>query len=291
MSVKRSPIKQNTAQHNLSSSSLDLSTGSSYVTHRTQKRNQGDDFESFMKKMETLFTSWTTKQDLKNETILESVNVIREQNIKITQSIEFVSAQYEEMRTKIEQLEKEKSADKVHIQNLEQKIEHLERNMNCTSLEIRNVPIKKGEKKDDLFSMVTNLCDSLNVPLDGFEIRNVYRGFSKSQNQKPIVVDFLSARIKENILVAVKQFTQQNGSKLSTSNLKLEGQLSTIYVSDYLTPKMKRLHFLVRDFSSTHCYKYCWATPGAIYLRKKEGDPAIRIKSEEDLKSFATGIL
>lgn len=105
--------------------------------------------------------------------------------------------------------------------------------------------------------------------MSGPDIRNVYRGFSKSDKLKLIIIDFLSASIKDKILNNWKELGKQNGTKLSAAHLKLEGPQSTIYVSEYITPKMKRLHFLVRDYSSTHGYKYCWVTPGAIYLRRK----------------------
>lgn len=257
------------------------------TSRRPQKRRQGEDFDSLMLKMEHMFKEWTRKQDEKNVTILETMQNIKDQISGLSSSIEFISAQYDTIKIKMEHYEEERRKDQTYIQTLKQKIETLERNTRNTSIEVRNVLRTNRETKSDLFTIINNLTDILQVPIKPNEIRNIYRGYAKSEGKNPIVVDLTTTSLKEQLIEAIKSYKKRNkGQNITTSDLKINGPIRQIYISDYLSPTLKRLHYLARDFASSNDYKFCWSTSSAIYLRKKEGDPAIKVRNEEDLNKL-----
>ncbi|CAG4933869.1 unnamed protein product [Parnassius apollo] len=136
MPIERSPSK---IQFYCSSSSPDLSEDKN-ITMRPQKRKQGDDIEFLMQKFESMFSNWTSTQDEKYATLLETMNTIKDQNTHISSSLEFLSHQYDSLKDKYDNLLQGKKVDKIYIENLENKIEILERNNHASCIEIRNIP-------------------------------------------------------------------------------------------------------------------------------------------------------
>lgn len=257
------------------------------VTIRSQKRKKGDELENIIEKMESMFNMWTKKQDVKYDDLLRTVHTIKEQNEGISISLDFISKQYEEMKNKLSKLEIDRRNDQIYIQALEKKVEFLEVKSRNTTFEIRNVPIYNGESTTDLCGYVKNLSTTLQIPFETSDIKNIYRGYSKSEKIKPIVVELLTVLQKEKLLNSVKTFKKLNtNSKLNTSHLKKEGAPVPIYVSDYLSAKMKRLHFMARDYAAVNNFKFCWATSTTIYLRKKEGEQVLKVRSEQDLQNL-----
>lgn len=73
-------------------------------------------------------------------------------------------------------------------------------------------------------------------------------------------------------------------SKFSTETLHIKGPRKPVFISENLTPKMKRLFYVSKEYARTNSFDHCWLVNGKIFLRKKEGQAAILIKGEEDLK-------
>lgn len=100
-------------------------------------------------------------------------------------------------------------------------------------------------------------------------------------------MDFNSVPVKNKILAEAKLFSRQNGgNRPNTCDIQIPGASKPIYLSDNLTQKSKRLHFLAREYAKINGYEFCWVSHGRVLLRKKQGDPAIRIDSENDLKNI-----
>lgn len=251
------------------------------------KRKQRDDHDALMEKMQEMFNIWINKQENKMELILNTVQTIKKQNVEISTSIEFLSQQYNMMKEKVDRLEQDRKSTQAYILVLEEKVEAMERNGRNSSIEIRNVPAKKPESYEDLKKIVTSLGQSLGVSIQPYDIRNIYRINSKSTENKPIIADFNSVPVKNKILAEAKTFSRQNGgNRPNTSDLQIPGASKPIYLSENLTQKSKRLHFLAREYAKTNGFEFCWVSHGRVFLRKKQGEPAIRIDSEMDIRNI-----
>ncbi|KOB51939.1 Uncharacterized protein OBRU01_26845, partial [Operophtera brumata] len=57
---------------------------------------------------------------------------------------------------------------------------------------------------------------------------------------------------------AVKKYNQHHiNDRLNTAAIGLQGKKNPIYVSDFLTPKARRLYFLARDVARSNGYRFC----------------------------------
>lgn len=248
--------------------------------------------EELISKLENKQEAIIMKQDDKFEKILgnfnNSITEVKQKNEEILASINFLSKQYDDLKTKLDTLEKERNENQDYVLQLENKIENLERKFKSTSIEFRNVPVRKPETKDDLLKMVKDAGTSLNTNIETADIRDVFRISTKNPETKPVIVEFNSAIIKDKVIQASKTFnkSKKGTDKLNTKHLGLEGPTKPVFISESLTQKAKKLFFLARDFAKAHDFNFCWSSHGKIFLRKREGSPQFQINSETDLKKL-----
>lgn len=253
------------------------------TTGKKPETNESD-FASFCAEIRSLIAASNSQQDKKFTLLQSSVNGIKDQNNEIQKSIEFISLQYEEMKNKLEALEAERKHNISYIKSLEDRLDSMERNTRSSSIEIRNVPMKTNETKEDLTSVIKNIGTALNVKIETSDIRDVFRIPTKAETNKPVIVEFTRVPLKENIISSVKIFNKKdNSNKLNTSHLQIIGAPVPIYISENLTTKNKKLYFHAREFAKKNDFRFCWTSRGKIFLRKKEGSSLVRIDSEADL--------
>ncbi|KAI5651390.1 hypothetical protein NE865_00634 [Phthorimaea operculella] len=232
-------------------------------------------------------------QNLKFATLERSMTEIKAQNAGLQDSVKFISDMYDEMKKRLDVVESENTLYKARIQSLEDNLEQLERGSKSSSIEIRNIPLSPSEDSSKLSEHVINLGTAVNCQLQNSDIRDIFRIKLKPEKGSenpvpgPILVQLTTTTKKENLVRSVSNFNKNKptGSKLNTSHLKLEGT-KPVYVSDCLTVKARRLHYLAREFKKKHQYSSCWTAYGRVYLRKAEGSPTIRIDSEENLNNL-----
>ncbi|XP_037977412.2 uncharacterized protein LOC119694682 [Plutella xylostella] len=254
------------------------------------KRTRGDvhevEMNVFMDEMRSLMASQEKKLKSMETTFKDSVKEISNQNKDIRASIEFISKMYDEMRVKIDTYEKQQKKDHLYIKTLEDRIDNIERGMRSSSLEVRNIPVKSTESKDDLIKIVKDIGSVLNTPIEASEIKELFRTKKRNSNNSPIIVEFTSVLKKEKIINSIKKYKQEKRDIMKTSHINIQGPVVPIHISENLTFKMKRLHFLAREFARSHEYKYCWTSNGNVYIRKTDGQTAIRLNNEADLEKI-----
>ncbi|KAI8433361.1 hypothetical protein MSG28_015402 [Choristoneura fumiferana] len=238
-----------------------------------------------MDEMKSMFTEFSEKQDSKLTSIQKSVADIREQNTDISKALDFLSQKYDEMRDELNKLKTERIETQKYIALLENRIDKQEKRSRSNEIEIRNVPkIIPNESKQDLHTVVQQICSVIGVHADAAEIKDLHRINTKNESSKPIMVEFTTARKKECVLTAYKNFNKQHSPlQLNTKLAKINEQENRIFISESLTFQSKKLFRLTRDFAAENNFRFCWTSRGEIYLRQNEGAPAQRITSENDL--------
>lgn len=292
MSFHRTPPKQSTMSATDTESidgsvSDNLNTAHTNISTSRLKRKRETEMSQFMSEVRAMFEDFVTQQNNKLQKLESSLSEIKKQNEGINTSLAALSDKYDDIQKELESLKLERKEHCVYIKNLEDKIENFEKQSCMTKLEIRNVPRLNNETKENLCNAVIKIGKIFNMPLQTSSIRDIYRPFVKSDVAKPIIVEFTSVLTKESVMNNLKKLTlQEKKDKLNTSIFDLEGPQKPIFISDYLTPKGRRLFFLARDFASTHNYAFCWTSFGKIYLRMKEGMQHIRVDEEADLNKL-----
>lgn len=281
---------------NKSRSAEELDVGIHNVTQRPKRKRidnsetQLSDFMSEMKSMFEEFRAHQRSQDLKMEKISMAIEEIKTQNINMQTTTEFLANKFDSIQTQIETLNLERNKNLQHIQILEEKMEHIERHRRATCVEIKNIPYVPGETKQTLLKYVQTIASVLNTHVDQHSVRDVFRISKKDSEDRTIIVDFTSVLIKETMIRKYKDYNKNNRtSKFSTESLRLSGPRKPVFISENLTPKMKRILYLSKEYGRSNSYDHCWVSHGRIFLRKKEGSAAIQIRSELDLENLKTG--
>ncbi|KAI5643909.1 hypothetical protein NE865_04085 [Phthorimaea operculella] len=249
-----------------------------------QVQQDDDRMESFMQEVRGLFSKLSAKEDQRYNDLKISLS---EQHKAMKESIEFVTAKYDDAIAQINTLREEKKADERRITALEEKIDHLEKKASSTVLEIRNVPLqiseqRKYEGKEELSTIVKEIGKTVNVEINETDIKDIFRTKSKTT----IIAEFSTAPKKEKVLTAIKHFNKgkRTEEKLHTAHLNLAGEKMPIYVAESLTKKTSKLFFNVRKFAKTMNFP-CWTSRGTIFLRIDE-DKILPIKTENDLEKI-----
>lgn len=245
-----------------------------------------DQFKSEIKAMMTVFFA---KQEKELESITARQKEIQQTNANIESSIIFLSAQNDEYQKKIVALEEQLKENRKFTTLLEDKLEDLQRGTRKSNLEIKNVPKKVKETKEDLVQMVLSLSKSIGSNITKADIKDIYRVQGKKDKtlNHPIIVETSSTLLKTDTLRLCKGFNLNNNHKLCAKDLGLRFSEDTpIFVSEQLTAKGSRLHFLARDVAKVKSYKYCWTSYGKVYLKKDDDSQTILIQSEAQVQEL-----
>ncbi|CAG5055547.1 unnamed protein product [Parnassius apollo] len=209
------------------------------------------------------------------------------QNQDLHKSLEMFTNRHEELLQKINILEQENNDYKKRVCVLEHKLNHLERNASTTTIEIRNLFKQSNENKEALTHIIQKLGSTLGLEtsIQESEIRNIYRFRSET-----LVVDFTTSLREESIISKYKIYNKAKREgrepQLNSNHINLPGPSRPIYISEYLTSKVRRLFYLARENVKNRKLVAAWTTHGKVYVKKEEGAAPIRIEEENDLQKF-----
>jgi virulence-associated protein VapD len=273
-------------------SHLDNSTSKDNVTFRHEKRKRGDviedDFKTFTNEIRRMMSLNREYQDGKFNTLHTTMSEIKQQNVDISKSLDFMSEKYEDLKLQLEKSEHERKKGLLYIRELETRVTNLERSARNTSIEIRNLPQKTPETKKDLIKVVTSIGTAINVGIEANDIKYLFRYDFKLSNDKTLLIVELTTVLKrEAILDSAKEIRKSKKIYLNISHIRLNGPTETIYLSECLPPNTKRLYAKTRKFASDNNYEFCSTKHGSIFLRKEKGSKVTKIVKKEDLNALA----
>lgn len=267
-------------------------TPPNYVFERVKRTREDMDaclsrqLHEFKEEMRKMMSHFSVNQGNEMSKISATLKEIQLSNANIENSISFLTAQNDEFKKKIHQLEIEAKKDKEYIVTLENKFEDMQIGSRKSNFVIKNVPKKNNETKDDLLDLTTFLAQSIDCKINKYDIKDIYRlrGTNRDNNQSPIIVETSSTLLKNEILKMVKAFNIKHKTKLCCKHLGFKTQEDTpIFITEHLTTKGSRLHFLARDLVKSGAFKYCWTAYGKVYVKKDDQSQTIVIKSEDQI--------
>lgn len=272
----------------------DLDTDIPNVTHRYKRKRPergNDELSQFMCEMKSMFKELKghqASQDSKMEKISLAIEEIKSQSTALQTTVDFLASKFDTIQSQINKFETERQENLDYIRVLEEKVEQLERHKRATCVEIKNIPCTSGETKQGLLNQVISIGNVLNTSLVQNSVRDIFRINTKDPEVKTIIVDFVSVLTKEQIIRKYKEYNKSNKtSKFSTETIHLKGPRKPVFISENLTPRMKRLLYLSKEHARSNSFDHCWVSNGKILMRKKEGNAAILIRSEQDLKTLS----
>lgn len=307
MPLRRTPptTPQTAVQHSTSSPNVNI-TATDPVTDfvNTSKRSTKrlcsesspkNDLSEFKEEIRALLTKWNREQETTLKNFMSKITLdladlkSQHENLQrvkadIEESANLMNFQYEEIRSRIISLEKERSEQCTYINKLECKIQDLQAYQRSAFIELRNIPIKEKEVANDLVKLITNAGKLLQVQIEPAQIRDVYRTQSKQGLSKQVVAELHSITQKNQLLQAARDFNKgkPRSQKLNSELLGVPGECVPIYISDRLPLSLRQLFYETRKFASANDFNYCWTSNGKIFLKKREGDKPIRIISNKN---------
>ncbi|CAH2210350.1 jg252 [Pararge aegeria aegeria] len=264
-------------------------TPPNFISMRNKRKREEDisqEFNNFKEEVRKMISTLMSNQESEFKKNATTLKEILRTNTNIENSVAFLSAHNEEYRKKIESLEGQIKEDKKYITILEDKIEEVQRDTRKTNFEMKNVPKKNNETKEDLMDMILSLSNNIDCKINKSDIRDIYRIRSKKEGVQntPIIVETSSTILKTEILKMSKSYNIKHKSKLCAKHLGFRTCEDTpIFISEQLTSKAARLYFLARDLVKSKAYKFCWTAYGKVYLRKDEGSHIILITNEPQI--------
>lgn len=283
-----------------------------FVNTNRNKRARVDlsptnDFQQFKSEIKEMIHSWKEEQETsltkmisEQTTLMRSLlndltevkmqnSEIKQTNAEIMNSVGFMNEKFEEIKSEMDILKKERNQQSIYIQSLEKKLNDLQHKSRTSSLEIRNVPFNDKETVTDLQELVCRIGKLSNVSINHSEIRDVYRTGSRQNSTRPIVAELTTVQKKHTLLSSVREYNKskkQNVDKINTESIGISGKPQPIYISEHLPMTSKKLFHSAREFAKEYNYKFCWCVNGNIFLRKKEGDKQTLVTSEQSLKDL-----
>ena len=269
----------------------------SNVSHRTKRlRSEAspvNELMEFKEEIMAMLTKWNANQAATLESFMSKITLelaelkslhekVQQIKTEIDDSASLMNNKYEEIKTRMAKLESERSEQGKYISQLEKHIQDMHENHRSSTIEIRNISPKEKEDVGDLSKIVTDMSKTLKVQVKPEDIRDIYRVQSNQSTSKPIVVEFQSVVQKENILRAIREFNKGKpvAEKINSKHINLPGERTSIYVADRLPSSLRKLFYEARKFASVNEFQFCWTKNGKIFLRKKEGEKPVLIRSE-----------
>lgn len=264
-------------------------TPPTFISNRIKRKREEDfshEFSKFKDEMKSMISTLMLTQEQEISKFNANLKDIKQTSINIENSIAFLTAQNLEFKNKIEQLEGKLNEDRKYITVLEDKIESMQMDSKKSNFEIKNVPRKPNETKEDLIQMITHLSSTIGSQIKKENIKDIYRLRDKKGTNlnTPIIVETSSTLLKNEVLKLCKAFNIKQKPKLCAKHLGLrDHEYTPVFISEQLTARAARLYFLARDLTKAKLFKYCWTAYGRVYLRKDDDSPIIHVGSEVQL--------
>lgn len=275
----------------------DNKTPPNYVFRRAKRSREdisiGEQLDDFKKEIKEMMDFFLNKQKNETQAMWTTLKEIQQSNTNIENTITNLMLQNQDLEKKISLLESQAKEDRKYITFLENKIEDIEIGSRKSNFVLKNVPKIGSETKEDLINMVMTLSQNINCTLAKYDIKDIYRVRAKtSDNQNmPIIVETGSTLLKNEIMKMGKTFNIKYKTKLCCKHLGFKTQEDTpVFLSEHLTPKGSRLHFLARDLTKSGAYKYCWTAYGKVYVKKDDHAPTIIIRNEQQIHQLIVKI-
>lgn len=213
-------------------------------------------------------------------------------------NLEYNSGVVEDLKKTIKDMEKkmvtlEKNNEKVENQNqeLRKRVRNLESFVQDMAQERNACKIEISGK----FSQIEDCKVFVEKVLEKAEINEIVK---KGEYQVEKIEKFVkkgSPPEIKNLIITVKdietkdkmlEIIKKKRTTLNTTGLTGQAPPVPIYINEYLTPYLKRVHFEAKQLKRDKGYEFLWVKNGRILIKKNQNSNVIRLSCLEDLPSL-----
>uniref|UniRef100_A0A1B6K2E9 Zinc finger PHD-type domain-containing protein n=1 Tax=Homalodisca liturata TaxID=320908 RepID=A0A1B6K2E9_9HEMI len=177
-------------------------------------------------------------------------------------------------------LKKENQRLAENVSQLKTEIDELQQRSRLNNIEIRGVPVTKGE---DIYAVVESIAKAIGVVFNrgGISIAHRLPAPRDRRFHPSIVVQFISRSIRGEWLIAARK------NRIETTDLAPSLQRAPVFISEHLTAHNKSILGRAKAFVKFGKLAYAWSREGRIMVRKTADSPAERVSSFEDIERAA----
>lgn len=253
---------------------------SSNATNSSLCSLQSDVSEIKLKLDQVAANVTSSNQQLKEElqtTISTTIkNEIQSTLLTITNTLEKISEQVNELSEKDKKKESQINAMDVRINKLEQQ------------MIVKNIEIKNVQNINiNPYEVVKKIANSLNIEINESDVNKAYR----LRNQKDkIIVEFSSLSKKKEIMKKINRHRVDaqiiNTAENNNENNNSHNQSKYIYINDLLTYNNRQILWITKTKAKECNWKFVWTRDGKIFARKIENSSSIIINNAADIEQI-----
>lgn len=202
----------------------------------------------------------------------------------LRESVEFMSRQFDDLVKGREELvasNKTLVASNKELlaknEALEKRLANMEQYSRLNNVEIKGVPVTKGE---NCLAILTAMGDAVDCPISSGDLDIVHRVPTKGEGMN-IIARFCS-RDKKNDFARKARKARVMANQIGFSDQPHD----PVYVNDHLTYENKKLFAQALALKKAHSWQFLWTDNCQIKARKMCDSKVFRISSEADLRVF-----
>lgn len=208
------------------------------------------------------------------------VKDIRLQQIDMKKVINELRTSTDNMNTKMEaiiisneELKKENTELKKHLENCNYRINNFEQGLLINNVEICGIPEERNESINDILSDINNSVDNVLADEDVIDFYRKLDRKNKSGLPRPIVVKFSNNSVK---LAFIKK-CKSKGKQFNTSIVSSVKPPRPIYINHQLTKASAYLYMNAKKEIKNGKFKFVWIQSGKVLTRRADRGPVQEI--------------
>lgn len=211
------------------------------------------------------------------DSIQSSIVTMQGSLIDISSKLAVVETENAKLKEECSQLKKNNSKLAERVTELENDVHDFQQYSRIDNVEIRGIPMTNGE---DVYAVLKCLAGAIGVSYNSQDISVAHR-----LGRKPvIIVRFVSRSARSTWLTAAKR------KRVNTTDLLPSMVPAPVFIQEHLTPHNKYILGRARDLVRRKQLAYAWVKDGKVLVRRKDGDPAIRLRNVDDAYEASPGL-
>jgi hypothetical protein len=210
---------------------------------------------------------------------------------KMSTFTETINSRMDRLEQRMESIESRKSdIDNSKLKELEATVSQLkweiqerDQEMLSNDIEVASFPESINENGTHVILTIAN---KLGVKLEERDVVNAYRAGPASSpveggappRPRPLVVRLARRAARDVLLRAAR--TRRGAT---TEGMSVPGSPRSFYLNERLTKANRYLFQKTRESAKRSAWKFVWTREGKTFVRKEQGTPSVRIRSEFDI--------
>lgn len=232
-------------------------------------------------------TEWKLMREALERDFRSEIRDLRTDIREMKSSMDFINAQYEDIKEKLEsgitinkELKKENEELRARCLALETEmranqasIVRCEQHSRAYNIEVKGIPVAENE---NLISTLRKLGEVIGEPIDESDVGICHRVRTRERGKQNIIVQFIRREKRDRVLASARV------KRLTNEDLGLSDN-APVFVNEHLCPALKKLLGQAISRKRDIGWKFVWVQNGKILARKAEHAHIISIEHCDDL--------